>query len=314
MDFNQLDQYLRTYTTHEVDYLNKFNQHESLIFYPKETHLDLFDIKKNSRFLPVAEHNHDYIEMNYVYSGTIQQTINTTTLTLNQNDILILDTQVQHSIMMAHENDIMLAFRFSKDYFINNFFKDFNTDNPISDFLLKSLFESQKYQQYLRFNISEAFDLQKIIQLLIIEFIQNRATFDIIKHHYISIIFEKFLELYRTKLQIDSRTNKKTRLNFKLLNYLETHYQSVTLNTIAKDFNYTPCYLSSLIKKQTGKTFSQHILDIRFKNALILIENTPLTNAQICEEVGFTNLNAFYKTCQLRLGCSPNQYRKQHSS
>ena len=48
-------------------------------------------IVRNSRFNPVPEHVHDYVEISYVYRGRAPQIVNGTQLTLVQNEVLLLD-------------------------------------------------------------------------------------------------------------------------------------------------------------------------------------------------------------------------------
>lgn len=312
MDFQLLDTYLRTYTKHEKEYLAKSKIDSSSVTYtPKTTNLQFFDFKKTSRFLTVTEHNHDYIEMNYVYSGTIYQKINGEEMKFETGDLIILDTQVKHSIKNPGNDDILLAFRFSKEYFTSNFFKDFNTDNHLSDFLLKSLFESQKYNRYLHFHIKDEFELTCIIKLLVIEFIENSSKNQTIYNHYINILFEKILIHYEKTISSNTTIehDKQTKLYFDIMNYLEDNYKTATVKEMSTFFNYSPNYLSSLIKLTSDQTFYDLLFKIRLKKALILLENTALSISDICDEIGFSNQNTFYSLFRNEFNTTPKKYR-----
>lgn len=313
MNFERLDHHLKEYTDHEKMYLLSSHSGQKQIFHPSENHLQLFDFKKTSRFLAVAEHTHDYIEMNYVYSGSIVQVINNKKIQLKKGDLIILDTQVCHSIEAPGENDILLAFRFSKEYFITTFFKDFKTDNPMSNFLIKSLFESQKYKRYLYFNIQQEEELDTVIKLLVSEFLKNNHQSLNILHHYISIIFEKLIQYYEKNIPVGTCTTseKQTKFRFDVLHYLETHFEEVTLVQIATHFNYSPNYFSNLVRKMFQRNFCQLLKEVRFKNALILLDNTSLSIAEICEQVGFSNQNIFYKLFNEKFQLTPKKYRQQ---
>ncbi|OJG12734.1 hypothetical protein RU94_GL002009 [Enterococcus asini] len=315
MDFKELDDFLHSYTDHEREYLTKKKMsNEEIAYTPRKSNLKIFDFKKTSRFLSVTEHNHEYIEMNYVYSGEIKQVINNTEILLKKNDLIILDTQVRHSIAPPGKNDILLAFRFSKKYFTKIFFKDFNPDNPISDFLLKSLFESQKYNRYLFFPIQDEFELICILKLLVIELIEHEKTDESIYNHYITIIFEKLLKYYEKALvsNKESSKTKDTKLYFDILSFIEENHQNVTVKSMSQILNYSPNYLSSLIKKITGKNFSQLICEIRLKKAIILLESTNLPISEICEEVGFSNQNTFYTMFEKQFHTTPKKYRNMN--
>ncbi|MGM0125561.1 hypothetical protein IGI37_002960 [Enterococcus sp. AZ194] len=313
MNFDELDHYLRQFTEHEQDYLRIINSGQKNIFRPTENHLQLFDFKKTSRFLAVGEHTHEYIELNYVYSGSITQIINDKKIHLKKGDLIILDTQVSHSIEMPGEDDILLAFRFSKEYFMMTFFKDFKTNNPMSDFLIKSLFESQKYKRYLYFNILEETELTYVTKLLVIEFLKDSQQSLNILHHYISIIFEKLIQHYEKNIPSDTTNSseKQTKLRFDILHYLDENFSDTNLAATADYFNYSPNYFSNLVRKMFHKNYCQLLREVRLKNALILLDNTSLSITEICEQCGFSNQNMFYSLFKEKFHMTPKKYRQQ---
>lgn len=250
--------------------------------------------------------------MNYVYSGTIFQTINSSeTLILKKNDLIILDTQVSHSIDMAGKYDILLAFRLPKEYFNKIFFKDFTTKNMINDFLLKSLYESHKYNRYLLFNIDENEHIKYLLLSLVNEFISDNVESELVKHHYMSIIFSELIRLYNeSESEKDYQNKKSLKIYGEIVNYLEQNYKNVTLTNMADFFGYHPNYLSTLIKAKTTQSFSELLLSIRLKNAALLLQNTSLTISAICEEIGLSNSKYFYCNFRKKYDCTPKEFRK----
>ncbi|MFR2626907.1 MAG: hypothetical protein ACLS89_04920 [Collinsella sp.] len=71
-------------------------------------------IVRNSRFNPVPEHVHDYVEISYVYCGNAPQIVNGAQLTLAQNEVLLLDAACPHAIGELGEHDIMLSIVISR--------------------------------------------------------------------------------------------------------------------------------------------------------------------------------------------------------
>lgn len=331
MNNKDLDSYLYNFTEHEKNYIlklkNEFNlktvtevfknfdyiqQHSNNTYIPNSiTHLKLFDCKKNSRFLNVAEHRHDYIEMNYVYSGNIIQTVNEKRMTLHQDDLIILDTQVKHSVLMPGQNDIMLAFRFSIEYFTQNFFREFKSDNLMGEFLLKSIYERQKNNRLLSFNIKDNPDIKYLLRLLTIEFIGTELETDSLKNNYILSIFNLLLRKFE-KENFSGKTstnNSKIQHYSQIVVYLEKNYQTVTLKKMSRDFGYSAAYLSNMIKNVTHQTFSSLILDIKLKNVLVLLKQTSLPISQIYPKCGFSNANYFYAKFEKKYGNTPKKYR-----
>ncbi|MGL5692757.1 MAG: AraC family ligand binding domain-containing protein, partial [Peptostreptococcaceae bacterium] len=55
-------------------------------------------ISKHHRFIPIPKHKHDFIELSYVYKGSLTQSINGETITLREGEMCILDMNIEHSI------------------------------------------------------------------------------------------------------------------------------------------------------------------------------------------------------------------------
>ena len=66
-----------------------------------------------------------------------------------------------------------------------------------------------------------------------------------------------------------------------ILNYLNRHYQSVTLHEAAKHFGYSTSHLSTLIKESTGRTFLQIIRDIKLDQACRALRETILRSVNL---------------------------------
>ena len=83
--------------------------------------------------------------------------------------------------------------------------------------------------------------------------------------------------------------------------------------------NYTPrisglvhmnaSYVSRLLSERTGRTFSQHLLDIRLEQAKRLLLDTSLKSREIAERVGFENAKYFSHVFTKAAGMPPMKYR-----
>lgn len=97
-----------------------------------------------------------------------------------------------------------------------------------------------------------------------------------------------------------------------ILNYLNRHYQSVTLREAAKHFGYSTFHFSTLIKESTGRTFLQIIRDIKLNQACHALRETSLSNLAICELVGYESPEHFMRTFKKTYGMTPDEYRKKN--
>ena len=71
----------------------------------------------------------------------------------------------------------------------------------------------------------------------------------------------------------------------------------------------TPKYLSSICKKQTGKTASDIIDEMTINYIKQMLTSSEKSIKEIASEVGFDNLSFFGKYVKRELGMSPREYR-----
>jgi AraC-like DNA-binding protein len=74
----------------------------------------------------------------------------------------------------------------------------------------------------------------------------------------------------------------------------------------------TPVALSRFFKLRTGKTISDHIIDIRLGNAIRLLVDTSNSIGEICYDSGFNNLSNFNRIFKKRKDCSPKEFRENY--
>lgn len=267
---------------------------------------------KHPRFNSTFSHKHKFIEMSYVYSGEINEVVNGLPITLRKGDLIILDTNVIHSIDITGFNDIMFNFPIKPEYFNNSILNQLNSDNIMTNFLIHALYESHKYNTYLLFHTGEDEFIHRIICKIAQEFIEPSLNSDVIIDSCIIILFSELLRIYdsQEKNQENSDLCKQTKLSIDMINYISSNYETITLASAAKHFHFTPNYFSNIVKKYTGKNFKDLILDEKLKKACFLLRSTNLPIEYIIEKIGISNMQFFYKKFKEQYGVTPYKYRK----
>ncbi len=96
----------------------------------------------------------------------------------------------------------------------------------------------------------------------------------------------------------------------RILNYLETNYSNdISLKTLAIELNTNANYLGQLFKEETGEYFSDYLNMIRINKAKELLRNTDKNTKDISNDVGYKDVNYFYRTFKKFIGVPPSEYR-----
>ncbi|MBZ4665140.1 response regulator [Mahella sp.] len=96
-----------------------------------------------------------------------------------------------------------------------------------------------------------------------------------------------------------------------ILKFIAENYNcQISLNSLSAKYHFNPVYLSHLIKKETGYSFSDILLSIRLINAAKLIWHTKEKIGIICEQVGFKDQRYFSQVFKKVFNMTPHEYRR----
>ncbi|THF75235.1 response regulator transcription factor [Cohnella fermenti] len=96
-----------------------------------------------------------------------------------------------------------------------------------------------------------------------------------------------------------------------VMSFIDIHFtDDLSLGVIAKRLNLSLGYLSFLIKKETGRTYSEYVSFKRIALAKELLANEALSIHEIVERVGYKDYFHFNKLFKKHVGVTPSKYRK----
>ncbi|MDQ6417858.1 helix-turn-helix domain-containing protein [Paenibacillus sp. LHD-117] len=90
-------------------------------------------------------------------------------------------------------------------------------------------------------------------------------------------------------------------------------HENVTLKKISDLMHFNSSYLGQKFKTQENMTFNDYLLQQRMEKAKILLEKTDMRVYEIANEIGYTEIDWFYKKFKEYTGSSANEYRKHVS-
>lgn len=91
----------------------------------------------------------------------------------------------------------------------------------------------------------------------------------------------------------------------------QNYSEGISLNSLAEKYHFSVGYLSRMIKKETGYSFSEILNSIRLTAAVELLADETIKISHIGDCVGFSNQKYFSQVFKKTFGISPGEYRKQ---
>lgn len=89
---------------------------------------------------------------------------------------------------------------------------------------------------------------------------------------------------------------------------------NLTLSSLASLQNISPGYLSTIFKKETGKTITEYIVDKRVEHAKRLLTTTRLQIQTVALNCGIMDVQYFSKIFKKKTGMTPKEYRETSKS
>lgn len=89
--------------------------------------------------------------------------------------------------------------------------------------------------------------------------------------------------------------------------------KDISLNSAAQSVYINPAYLCRLVKKETGKNFTEIVLGFRIEKAKELLRDVKYKTYEVGEMVGFAYSRNFSAKFKQQVGVSPTEFRKIRS-
>ena len=131
--------------------------------------------------------------------------------------------------------------------------------------------------------------------------------------HFVCAKGIHLLRYHQAHVVIGSDTLHSNAQLLPVLQYIQYHYATVTLQELSELFHYHPTYIGKAIKEETGKTFNELRQDLRLSRAADLLRHTDTPLQQVAMDLGYSDVSHFYRNFKSRYGMTPNQYRNDPS-
>lgn len=257
-------------------------------------------------------HTHSTVELAYVVKGILRQRICDKDELFYAGEICLIDKDSQHFDYLTPDGSIVIFLSIANAFFEQPLFQSrSHTNANIETFLHELLLKRKQQYKYIRFVPKEGSkqELPQVLMNILHEIWEMRAGSERIVLGYVERLLSLLPVEYHFSLSKDEQAHVRKLLFSEVKDYIETHYATVTIATLQKQFHYNPDYFNRLFKQYTGMTYTQYLQGVRLEKALVLIKTTALPNNTIARQVGYNNLGFFYKLFTARYGKKPHSFR-----
>ena len=266
-------------------------------------------IIRHPRYTRRDPHRHNYFEINYVVEGSCNFHFNGEDLILKSGEICVIAPGSLHDITIDDESTVY-TLMIRKSTFNANFFSLLSNKDLLGHFF-RTILQDDSHENYLLFFTRENKKLKSYMRNALLECHEGDTYSNNCCINWVNLIFSELLRNYSSTIQF---YNYQMGTDFSLiLQYIQHNYQTLTLSSLAEFFHYSEPHLSTLIRHNTGRSFTDLIKELRINDAINLLVNTNMKVSQIADQVGYNSADHFSRVFRGIYKESPLEYRKKHS-
>ena len=302
-----LDQYLRTNKDKIQEMIGEASEvvrQETPFFHPDTD----VSIRKAMRCFTGFQHTHHYFEIQCVLQGLADYTTPVGVVPVKKNDLILVPPDTPHGLFIPH-NGTVISIGIRKSTFEKAFRDILSSDLPISHYLRNTMAGRQNNEIFFLGALDDF-----ALQLLLMMYRQQKVgtvEANKINDHLI----QSFIYYIAEKSTDETMFGTAEYLQDKIWDirmHMIENYRDVTLASMAKHFHYSESYLSRLISRQLGMSFSQMLQTIRLEKSCELLTNSDIRITELCERVGYDNESYYIQLFRKTYGITPLQYRKRN--
>ncbi|WP_026665273.1 helix-turn-helix transcriptional regulator [Butyrivibrio sp. FC2001] len=269
---------------------------------------DVFTIR-HPRLTRRYPHRHNYFEMDFVVKGEAHFIFENTEHIMHEGEVCIVAPGSNHDLVIEDETSIVYTICIRKSTFESTFVSLMSHQDLVSGFFRKILRDDDQ-SNYLMLFTGNNMECRIFLRKLLIESENPDEYSNSCSVALINLFFTNLLRNYSKTIAF---YNYELGSDFSLvLQYIQHNYQTLTLAALAEFFHYSETHLSTLIKQNTGKNYTELIKNLRMRDAQNLLLNTNQKIGEIAEETGYNSADHFSRVFRQTFGISPADYRKHN--
>ncbi len=267
-------------------------------------------VSKHTRYSIVPPHRHEFVEMLYMLSGSVDVVINGKKMRVVSGDLCIMDSDVVHSVGKTEKNDLMINILMPKRYFNTTFLTTLINVQIVTGFLGNIISQKTAHDKYWLVHCEGNEDIRYAFEKIFCEFLEPTVGSASAIRYHIGLILIEGVRHFKEEDEPGREDNGKSVIP-QVLQYIDEHCVTCTLKDTADHFGYSATYLSKKLKQRMGKSFQELISEQRLNRVALMLVNTDTSIFEIAVNCGYQNMAFFYQKFSQKFGMTPKEYRNQ---
>ena len=243
---------------------------------------------------------HREIELLCVLNGRVEVCAEGRVYELEEDDLLLINANVGHASLSRAVDSTVMLLRVDPSFFKQAY--------PEFDRSRIQLYSEKRNRDELRFTA-----LRRCMAIMLLSRFSedpiSAFAFKSALYTFAWILLKHFPPRPQTGAVYSDKEDEKN--VHEMIQYLEEQYrEKITLQDMAKRWNYSSTYASQLFKEYVGINFYDYLTRIRLRQATRDLSETDKKILDIAAENGFQDLKSFNTKFREIFGRSPSDYRK----
>ena len=283
------------------------NSKEKMFYWPGASEDEIIVVVHQSRGRQELFHRHDYFYFNYTYQGEYDSISfkYDNRITIREGELLYAGQPFAGHALCVHDDKetTIIGVLIQKDTFCRAFLPMLSANTKLFHFLLDPS-TNEFSDEFIHYKIEDDCNIRALLEMMVVEYANRREDTQVVLK---SLTLSFLIQVARQYVNVNREPANESPSE-KIVQYIGEHVDTVTLKEIARHFSYHPNYVSTLLHRKVGKSFSEILLDLRMERAVILLKGTSLPVEEISSVLGYSNSSNFYKAFRDYYHVSPREY------
>jgi len=273
---------------------------------------NVFSIEKE--IWDVEYHNHNFYELIIIEHGRGYHHLNNITFPYKKGDVFLLRPSDAHEFTITGKTRFIYI-KFTEQYIWQNLLSNkTNEFKKVVQILMED--HSFVYESVIK-NKTDRAHLLQLARILLYEFSHNNTyNKEITADLFSSVITILIRNTINNRTAKEWITQNLSRIE-KILYYINVNAldaDKMKIGNLAEEFMLSPHYISIYIKKETGFSVQQHVMQHKIKTAEKLLLQSRYNISEIADKLGFNDASHFNKIFKTYKQMSPSEFKKKSIS